>query len=156
MKSYNWKKGILVILVCGIIGAIGGGMLSYIIKNVNMDEVSQILIKGGPSLYIVSFGMGIIGLGGYFYCNTKLRRENYCDEENSFYEKLDECEKHKVGKASYQTITVMISVYVCLFVICYTGIMMFDISPIICLPIGILWIAQTLLMLYYGNKKVKN
>lgn len=233
MKGYNWKKFIVFMVICGLVGAIGGGTLQYLISVSDPQSWIRGLEQMAPSLYIVAFIVGVIGLIGYIFFNTKLKKENYSDEEDSFYEryekiidvtmmcstlcaiinfmaiglnllettpfdilfiinvvlafvgevlyislvkkirpeldadplqanfknhyfdKLDEYEKNKTGKACFQTISVMTVVYVVLFVACYILTLLFDISPIICLPVGIIWLTQTVLMTYYSSKEVK-
>lgn len=233
MKGYNWKKFIVFMVICGVIGAVGGGVLQYLIHVSDPQSWLRGLEQIAPSFYIIAFIMGIIGLGGYIYFNNKLKKENYSDEEDSFYErhermiditmvcstlcaiinfmaiglnilettpfdilllinvvvafvgevlyislvkkirpelnadplqvnfkshyfdKLDEYEKNKTGKACFQTISAMTAVYVVLFIVCYILTLMFEISPIICLPVGIIWLVQTVLMTYYSSKEVK-
>ena len=70
-----------------------------------------------------------------------------------YFDKLDECEKIKVGKASYKTISSMLIVYLTVFVICWILIMTLEVSPIICLPIGVIWLMQTILMVYHSCKQ---
>ncbi len=233
MKNYNWKKGILIILVCGLLGAIVGGALKRFMVKGNLQEIVGICKAISPGLFILAFVLTSIGLGGYFYFNAKLKKDHYCDEEGAFYERneksmsiiqicstlgaivnftafgvnlyqstalaslfiinavfaflgevcyvslykkvrpdlnadpletgfkknyydqLDEYEKDKIGKSSFQTVSAMIPLYVFLFVGCYIVSMLFEISPVIYLPIGIMWTAQTVLLTYYGNKKTK-
>ncbi|MEG0013447.1 MAG: DUF3169 family protein [Cellulosilyticaceae bacterium] len=70
-----------------------------------------------------------------------------------YFDKLDECEKIEVGKASFKTMSGMVAVYVTVFVICFLLIMTLEVSPIICLPVGILWFIQTVIMIYHSYKK---
>lgn len=70
-----------------------------------------------------------------------------------YFDKLDEYEKNKVGKASMKTITAMTPVYVGLFLVCYMVTVMLKISPVICLPIGIIWAVQTILYTFYSVKE---
>lgn len=230
MKSYNWKKGIWIIVISGFIGAVVGLLMSMIEESNYLDTVVSVATSIAPSFYVIGFISGMIGLGGYFYFNGKLKKEHYCDEEGSFYDthekamsivmmcstlcavinftalginifnstpfailffvnvilafwgevahvalvkkvrpeldadpleinfnrdyfdKLDEFEKDKLGKACFKTISVMTPIYVFLFLLCYGISLIFNVSAVICLPIGIIWAVQTILMTYYNNK----
>lgn len=232
MKSYNWKKGISIFIICGFIGAIVGSLISRMESADNLHNIVNVLEALAPSLFIVALITGIAGIGGYFYFSMQLKKDGYCEEEGSFYEKyekvmgitlmcctlcavinftalgvnlfeltipasmlfmlnvciaflgevghislvkkvrpelnsdpldpkfhehyfdrLDECEKYKTGKASFNTLSAMIPLYVFLFIACYLLSRVFEISPAIYLPIGIIWGAQTILMTYHANKK---
>lgn len=233
MKSYNWKKGIFYLIVCAVIGAVGGRLLVEITEDQIFYHLASTLKALAPSLFVVACILGIIGLGGYFYFNAKLKKEHYVDEEGSFYEvhektmsitlmcstlcavvnftalglnlgqmtsvwvlfivnvvltfigevayislnkkvrpelnadpldkkfkknyfeQLDEYEKNKIGKVCFDTLTAMVPVYIGLFLVCYVLTLVLDISSIICLPIGIMWALQTILMTYYSNKTPK-
>ncbi|MEG0153189.1 MAG: DUF3169 family protein [Cellulosilyticaceae bacterium] len=237
MKSYNWKKGIVFFAGCGLIGAVLGGVLKSLEGSGAIHVFAQQVQSMAPSMFVIAFIVGLIGLGGYFYFNAQLKKEQYSDEEGSFYEKhekamsivmmcstlcaifnftalgvnifnttalanlffplvfanvvvaffgevahislvkkvrpeldadplktsftrdyfdqLDEYEKNKTGKACFKTLTAMVPLYVSLFLACYVLSIFFNVSAVICLPIGIMWGAQTILMTYYGNKKDK-
>lgn len=73
--------------------------------------------------------------------------------KKDYFDTLDECEKIKTGKVSYKTITAMVVVYVSVFVICWLLIMSFEVSPMICLPVGILWLMQTVISAYHSCKQ---
>lgn len=73
--------------------------------------------------------------------------------KKEYFDKLDECEKIQVGKVSYKTMTAMVVVYVSVFVVCWLLIMAFEISPIVCLPVGILWFMQTVILGYHSCKQ---
>lgn len=75
--------------------------------------------------------------------------------KDNYYDKLDEYEKNKIGKACYQTVATMTMVYVGAFIACYIITLVFEVSPVICLPVGIIWLIQTILMVCYGNKGTK-
>ncbi|MBU3812263.1 MAG: DUF3169 family protein [Candidatus Niameybacter stercoravium] len=231
MKSYNWKKGILYFIICGFIGAVAGALLSRVVSDNNLPNIVNVLETLAPSLFIIALIIGLIGIGGYFYFSIQLKKDGYCNEEGSFYEKhemamsiammcstlcavinftalgvnffkptlatvifmlnvciaflgevghislvkkvrpelnadplnpkfhkhyfdqLDECERNQTGKASFDTLSAMTPLYVFLFITCYLLSVAFNISPVICLPIGIIWGVQTILMTYHANKK---
>lgn len=231
MRKSNWKKGVLFIGVCALAGFVVGRMLSAIEGKVEVHNVISSIKAMMPYLYVIACISGLIGLGSYFYFNIKLKKDNYSNEEGSFYERnekamgvslacatlsavinftalginllehhvfgilfivnviisfwgevghvklikkvrpelnadpmsvnfsreyfdrLDEYEKNKVGKASMKTITAMTPIYVCLFLGCYIVTVILEISPVICLPIGIIWAAQTILYTYYSTKE---
>ncbi|MBU3804975.1 MAG: DUF3169 family protein, partial [Candidatus Cellulosilyticum pullistercoris] len=73
--------------------------------------------------------------------------------KKDYFDKLDEFEKIKTGKASVKTISAMVGVYAVVFVICWILIMSLEVSPIICLPVGVLWLIQTLMMTYHSCKQ---
>ena len=230
MKSYNWKKGIWIIIISGFVGGVIGFFMNMIEGSGYLQTIVSVANRLSPSLYVIGLILGIIGLGGYFYFNGKLKKEKYCDEEGSFYDthenamsigmmcstlcavinftalginifndtpfailffvnvilafwgevayvalvkkvrpeldadplethfnrdhfdKLDEFEKDKIGKASFKTITAMTPIYILLFLGCYGISLIFNVSAIICLPVGIIWATQTILMTYYSNK----
>lgn len=231
MKKYNWKKGILFTTVCAVIGFAVGVLMVQISKRMEVYSFINSVKGMMPYLYIMALISGVVGFGGYIYFSVKLNKDNYSNEEGSFYErneklmnvllmcatltavinftafginifnghplvvlffvngllaffgevgyislikkvrpelnadpmstnfgreyfdKLDECEKNKVGKASVKTITAMTPIYVGLFMGCYIVTVLLNISPVICLPIGIIWAVQTALYTYYSIKE---
>ena len=72
--------------------------------------------------------------------------------KQDFFDKLDEYEKIKTGKVCFKTTSAMVVAYVITFIVCWGIIGIFEVSPLICLPIGVLWFVQTMLQLYYGCK----
>lgn len=71
----------------------------------------------------------------------------------TYFEKLDEREKEKAGRASFKTMNLMGFAYCLALFICFVLIGRLDVSPIICIPVGVLWFLQTVTMLYYSCKK---
>lgn len=112
-------------------------------------------------LFIINVLVAFIGEVGYVSLMKKVRPELDADPMNTnfsreYFDKLDEYEKNKVGKASMKTITAMVPVYVCLFLGCYVLTIVLGISPVVCLPIGIIWGIQTILYTCYSIKEDKN
>lgn len=234
MRKYNWKYFIITVIICGFIGALVGGGIR-ILLNTSIASSFVLNVKNFmPFLYVISTISGIISLISFCYFNYKLKAENYCDDENSYYDKfetsiniainfaticgiinftafgvnifeqtklsvlflinaalcfigevlfislvkkirpelnadpleknfkknyfdkLDEFEKYKIGKASYNTMTFMTPVYVILFCISYAASLVFNISSVICIPIGVIWFIQTIMFTYFSIKKTKN
>lgn len=109
-------------------------------------------------LLMVNVGVAFLGEVLHIALIKKVRPDLNADPldtkfKNDFYDKLDEYEKNKTGKACYQTIAAMTMVYVIAFIVCYAITLVFEVSPIICLPVGVIWFVQSILMLYYSNKK---
>lgn len=233
MKDYKWGKGLGIIVLCGIGGAILGGglqMLEHVIEPVAIQAAFN---KFMPNLFFIAFICGMIGILGYYYFNQLLKKDGYSNEEGSvfeqneikmsvvttfstvcaivnftafglnllndltsiyivvfivnvvlafmgevanvslikrirpelnadpvdlgfkkeYFDRLDECERIKTGKVSYKTISTMVVVYVSVFLICWLLIMTFEVTPIICLPVGILWFMQTIILVYYSCKQ---
>lgn len=231
MKDYKWKKFAIMMVIAIAIGAISGRLIRFTLANGSLGEVAQQLVNMAPLMYVLAVGLGIVSILGYFYFNAAFKRENYTDEEGSFYERhekawsvfmicgtlciitnftaigvnlntetsmhmlifvnvvlgfisevahvslikkvrpelnadptdtkfhknyfdqLDEYEKQKIGKACYQTTTAMNMVYVGMFLACYIITILLEVSPIVCLPVGIIWFIQAILHTYHGNKK---
>lgn len=109
-------------------------------------------------LFMVNAALSFMGEVANISLIKKVRPELDADPVNTgfrkdYFDKLDECEKIKVGKASFKTMSAMVGVYVIVFVICWLLIMALEISPIICLPIGVLWFMQTVMLIYYSCKQ---
>ncbi len=73
--------------------------------------------------------------------------------KKEYFDRLDEFEKEKVGRTSYKTISAMTISYIIVFMICWGLIIIFEVSPIICLPVGILWFIQTVMYTCYASKE---
>lgn len=233
MKDYKWGKGLGIIVLCGIGGAVLGKGLRMLESIVEPTAIQAAFNQFAPNLFFIAFACGGIGILGYIYFNQLLKKDGYSNEEGSlfdknenkmsivmvfatmcaiinftafglnllsdltpiymgvfiinvfiafmgevsnislikkvrpelnadpvnpgfnkhYFDKLDECEKIKTGKASYKTVTAMTIVYMMVFVVCWLLIMMLEVSPIICLPVGILWFMQTVIMLYHSCKQ---
>lgn len=233
MKDYKWGKGLLFFALCGVLGAVVGGGINLVMDIFEPTAITLAFKQLTPHLVWVALICGIIGLIGYFYCNTQLKKDGYSNEEGSFFDRhenkisvvmtfstlcaiinftalglnlmsdlpsiyfvcfisnvvlafvgevanislikkvrpelnadpvspgfrkeyfdqLDELEKIQTGKASFKTISAMVSVYVSVFIICFLLIAALEVSPIICLPVGILWFMQTIMMVYYSCKQ---
>ena len=233
MKDYKWGKGLGNIALCGLGGAIVGVGTQLIPRIITPAALKITFYQLTPYLFLLALACGIIGITGYFYFNTRLKKDGYSNDEDSlfehyenkinlimvfstlcvivnftafglnfsydikpmyfllflvngalgfmgevsnislikkvrpelsadpvnsgfhknYFEQLDECEKIKTGKASFKTITSMLFVYLTVFLICLFLIVTLDVSPIICLPIGLLWLIQTVLGLYYSCKE---
>ena len=88
----------------------------------------------------------------------KVRPELYADPtgfgfKKEYFEQMDEWEKIKVGRASVKTMNSMGMVYVIGFLIALVCTALFGVSPMICLPIGILWLVQTILLVYHSCRQ---
>ena len=59
MKSYNWKKGILIFIICGFIGAIVGSLISRIESADSLHNIVNVLESLAPSLFIVALITGL-------------------------------------------------------------------------------------------------
>ncbi len=102
----------------------------------------------------------MLGFGGAFANNSLIAKVRPDLDENltgsgfnkMYFEKLDEREKEKAGRASFKTINFMGFAYLSVLFICSVLIRSFNVSPIICLPVGVLWFLQTVTMLYYSCK----
>ncbi|MGL5676564.1 MAG: DUF3169 family protein [Cellulosilyticaceae bacterium] len=231
MKDYKWKKFAITMVVAIVVGLMIGVSLRFLLATGNFEVIIENVVAVAPYTYVVATVFGVLSLLGYCYFNIKLKKENYSNEEDSFYErheialsifmilatlcvivnftamglnmntssplhiligvnvilgfvgevayislikkvrpelnadptdlkfsksyfdKLDECEKNKVGKSCFQTMTAMMIVYIGMFMFCYLLTLVFDVSPIVCLPVGMIWFIQTILSTYYGSKK---
>jgi len=71
----------------------------------------------------------------------------------TYFKKLDEREKERAGRASFKTMNLMGFAYCLVFLIFIVLIGVYQVSPIICIPVGMLWFLQTLTMLYYSCKE---
>lgn len=149
-NSYYEKHeiGITIALKLATICAI----LNFTAFGINIKNLTDL-----SYLFIVNVVLSLIGEVSYISLIKKLRPELNADPlDNKFsqkyYDKLDECEKHKVGKASLNTINSMTIVYIILFLISYLSCDFFNISPVVCLPIGLIWLIQTLLFTYFSVK----
>jgi hypothetical protein len=71
----------------------------------------------------------------------------------TYFKNLDEREKEKAGSASFKTMNLMGFSYGLVLLICCVAVGAFDVSPMICLPVGALWFLQTVTMLYYSCKE---
>lgn len=87
MKNYNWKKGSLFVLACATVGFMLGGILKRVEGNMQVHTIVEFIQLMMPYLFVVAFISGSIGLGGYFYFKSKLKKDDYSNEENSFYER---------------------------------------------------------------------
>ena len=121
-------------------------------------NLSNDLASGYFVVFMVNVVLSFMGEVANISLVKKVRPELNADPvgpgfKKDYFDKLDECEKIKIGKASYKTISSMVVVYVTVFVICWLLIMAFEISPIICLPIGILWLMQTVISAYHSCKQ---
>lgn len=235
MRDYKWGKGLALMAVCALVGAVLGGGMTFLLGVIALSEIKTILMGYAPYLFVVATISGVIGLSGYIFFNAQLKKDGYSNEEGSMFERyenkmsvvlslstacailnmtafginltstigagyfvlfmvnvvlafmgevanislvkkvrpelsadpvnpgfnknyfdqLDECEKIEVGRASFKTINNMLIVYITTFVICWLLIAALEISPIICLPVGIIWFVQTMLMVYHSIKKKK-
>lgn len=116
------------------------------------------LADGYLLLFIANVVLAFMGEVANVSLVKKVRPELNADPvdigfNKDYFDKLDECEKIKVGKASYKTISAMTIVYLAVFVICWLLIMSLEVSPIICLPIGVIWLVQTILLGYHSCKQ---
>lgn len=233
MREYKWGKGLAFFALCGLLGAVIGGSINFVMDTLEPTAIKMAFTQFAPNLILLALACGIIGIIGYFYYNTQLKKEGYSNEEGSFFDRhenkisivmtfstlcailnftalglnlrsvlpsiyfacfilnvilafmgevanislvkkvrpelnadpvspgfrkeyfdqLDEFEKIQIGKASFKTISTMVGVYVSVFVICFLLIATLEVSLIICLPVGILWFMQTILMVYYSCKQ---
>ncbi|MGL4736191.1 MAG: DUF3169 family protein [Cellulosilyticaceae bacterium] len=111
-------------------------------------------------LFMLNVAIAFMGEVANIALVKKVRPELSADPVNpgfnkNYFDQLDECEKIEVGRASYKTISSMLIVYLTTFVICWILVGVLDISPIICLPVGIIWLVQTMLMVYHSMTKKK-
>lgn len=232
MRDYKWRKGLGVIALCGLGGAILGSGMQILMNRSEPTAIKVAFNQFAPNLYWIALVCGIIGMVGYFYFNNLLKKDGYSNDEGSlfdknenkmsivmafstvcailnftafgvnlqkdlasvyfvlfimnavlafmgevanislikkvrpeldsdpmnsgfkkdYFDKLDECEKIETGKASFKTMSSMIVVYVIVFVVCWFLIMGLEVSPVICLPVGFLWLIQTVMMIYHSYK----
>lgn len=109
-------------------------------------------------VFIINVVLSFMGEVANISLIKKVRPELNADPvglkfKKDYFDKLDEFEKIKTGKASVKTISAMVGVYAVVFVICWVLIMSLEVSPIICLPVGVLWLIQTLMMTYHSCKQ---
>lgn len=121
-------------------------------------NLSNELASGYFVVFMVNVVLSFMGEVANISLVKKVRPELNADPvdfkfKKDYFDSLDECEKIKTGKVSYKTISAMVVVYVSVFVICWLLIMSFEISPIICLPVGILWLMQTVISTYHSCKQ---
>ena len=235
MKDYNWKKLIIVVVSCTILGGIVGMLTNMIISNNPIAFLEMI----EPKFYYLYIAAAIIGTISLLFCGyffTTIKREGFSEDEGSFYQrnenkitvamsmsticgvlnftalgltitsegqklysilllinvclcfigevsyialikrvrpelnadplnvgfktdlfdKMDEFEKYKSGKAAFDTMSAMTIVYVALFCICYLTSAIFKISPLICVPVGLIWLSQIILQIVYSIKSSGN
>lgn len=121
-------------------------------------NLTSIIGAGYFVLFMLNVVLAFVGEVANISLVKKVRPELSADPVNprfvkNYFDQLDECEKIEVGRSSFKTMSTMTIVYVTTFVICWLLIMALEISPIICLPIGVIWFIQTVLMVYHSIKK---
>lgn len=107
--------------------------------------------------YWVSTALGFAGALANIGLIAKVRPE--LDEnitgigfKKTYFKQLDEREKEKAGRVSFKTMNRMGLIYYCALLFCLVLIERFDVSPITCVTVGVLWFIQTVTMLYYSCK----
>ena len=129
-------------------------VINFTALGVNLFELTTPV----SMLFMLNVCIAFLGEVGHISLVKKVRPELNADPldpkfHEHYFDRLDECEKYKTGKASFNTLSAMIPLYGFLFIACYLLSTVFEISPAIYFPIGIIWGAQTILMTYYANKK---
>ena len=69
------------------------------------------------------------------------------------YQKLDEMEKSTIGDAAYRTYSWMAMIFIVVLIVTFLFMVVFNINPVIILPVGFLWFVQTTIFTYLLNKK---
>ena len=86
MKDYNWKKLIIVVVSCTILGGIVGMLTNMIISNNPIAFLEMI----EPKFYYLYIAAAIIGTISLLFCGyffTTIKREGFSEDEGSFYQR---------------------------------------------------------------------
>lgn len=146
------EKLMSMLMMCATLGAV----INFTAFGMNLVSSHAFDI-----LFMINVVIVFMGEVGYISLTKKVRPELDADPMSTnfnreYFDKLDEYEKNKAGKASMKTITAMVPIYVGLFLGCYILTLVMGVSPVICLPIGIIWGAQTILYTCYSIKNDKH
>lgn len=146
------EKAMSIALMCSTLCAV----INFTALGVNLFQITTFM----GITFFINVGIAFLGEIGHISLIKKVRPELNADPlsrkfNKNYFDQLDEYEKNKTGKACFDTISAMTPLYVCLFLFCYALSQIFNISPVICLPIGIIWGGQTILMTYHSNKNHK-
>ncbi len=120
---------------------------------INSFSFALIAYSGFEPIYpfIIWIAIALIGFlfeTRYVKLTFKVRPELDCDPssftfKDDYFDNLDEFEKIKMGKASFKTFSFMIGSFASMLMVCAILCSALNITPLICLPIAILWIIHT-------------
>ncbi|MGL4344926.1 MAG: DUF3169 family protein [Cellulosilyticaceae bacterium] len=131
-----------------------GAIVNFTAFGVNLlNDISPIYF----GMFIINVIIAFMGEVSNISIVKKVRPELNADPVDSgfkqdYFDKLDEFEKIKMGKVCFKTVSAMVPVYVGVFVVCWFLIMALEVSPIICVPVGIIWFFQTVITVYHSCK----
>ncbi len=135
-----------------------GIIINFIAFGLSLGEE---IVESSIFVLIIFIVNSVIGMGEISNISLmkKIRPElnaDPCDKEfkKEYFNKLDEREQFQVGRSSFKTVSAMVVSYLIVLLLCYVIIILFDITPLICLPVGGLWVLQTIILVHYSNKEV--
>ena len=104
---------------------------------------------------MVNMVIAFMGEVAYISLIKKVRPELNADPlvrgfKRDIYDKLDENEKIRAGKAGAKTISVMGGIYAIVFVVCFLLVIFLVVCPIIYLPLVVLLLVHTVVYAYYS------
>ncbi len=83
MRDYKWRKGLGVIALCGLGGAILGSGMQILMNRSEPTAIKAAFNQFAPNLYWIALVCGIIGMVGYFYFNNLLKKDGYSNDAMS-------------------------------------------------------------------------
>ena len=136
-----------------------GGILNFIAYGLYLGSTTEKSIEFVLILFVINCVLVFIATIYYLVLIKKIRPEFNPDPlakdfEQEYFNKLDEREQFQVGKSSFKTLNTMMVSYIVVLILCYAMIILLEITPAICLPVGVLCMTQIILQVHYSNKEL--